>query len=109
MCTWLKVLKILGYYQNFVIFFWQDRRRKGVLAVMICRTLGKKWGVDLFEGMDATKAKVISQAKADESGVTKYEYLCKGDEKTIFDCPRQEGKCPRTEDGKEWVAHWCMD
>jgi len=30
---------------------------------------------------------------AELSGVSKYEYVCTGDEKTIFDCKRQESRC----------------
>ena len=111
----------MGYHQNSVNSFWQEKVPKAMLALVACRTLGTKAGVELFSFLDAAsgsvdatllkalQAEAFSQAKADESGVTEYEYLCRGHEETIFNCTRQKGKCPKQEDGKEWVTHLCMD
>jgi len=95
-----------GEWQKLCHITAQDPYATDKLAEVVCRMMGKTGYSDAVSHR--------FYAKADESGVSKYEFLCKGDEKTIFDCPKQEGKCPKTKvwskeakEGIQWVAHVC--
>jgi len=48
------------------------------------------------------------ERKLKRSGVSKYDYNCDGDEKTIFECGKQEKESECDEDGKtEWATAHC--
>jgi len=86
-----------------------DNARRNLVKV-VCGMLG-------FTGETEDMTLLPKYFEAEKSGVSKYDYVCTGDEKTIFDCDKSEARCKldpkkemseHKEEGIFWVAANCL-
>jgi len=98
--------KVLGRIEVFQDGRWRKICIKGKkyspkkrLAMAACQMLG-------YESAGLVLQPI--ERKLKRSGVSNYDYNCDGDEKTIFECGKQEKESECDEDGKtEWATAHC--